>query len=133
MTISSFGECFAAAEKIKPVECNDLQKKTINNVNFPSGCTLSYNSKNNVATVVYNTHTTAPASKGTACRIDNANITQVSGKTKSLVEIATVVDRTKNEVQITMQGPSDVWYGVGFNATTMGDQPYTQSTGRVAK
>jgi hypothetical protein len=125
VTISSFSECFAAAEKIKPVECNNLQKKTINNANFPSGCTLSYNSKSNVATVVYNAHTAAPASKGTACGIDNVNITQISGKAKSLVEIATVVDRTKNEVQITMQGPSDVWYGVGFNATTMGDQPYT--------
>ena len=24
-----------------------------------------------------------------------------------------------------MTGPSNVWYGVGFNATTMSDLPYT--------
>jgi len=26
--------------------------------------------------------------------------------------------------ELTLQGPADVWFGVGFNATTMGDLPY---------
>ena len=25
---------------------------------------------------------------------------------------------------MTLSGPSDVWFGVGFNASTMGDLPY---------
>jgi len=34
------------------------------------------------------------------------------------------VNEDSNTVQISMRGPADVWYGVGFDAVRMGDQPY---------
>ena len=34
------------------------------------------------------------------------------------------VDRKDDETTFTLSGPADVWFGIGFNAKTMGDLPY---------
>merc|ERR550539_1496822 len=43
-------------------------------------------------------------------------------------------DDAAGEVILRLTGPNDVWFGVGFNALTMGDMPYAiivdGSTGR---
>lgn len=64
-----------------------------------------------------------------------ANPTHVIlGKVSSLVDLALSVD--SNSVTITITGPSDVWFGVGFYAQTMEEQPYTlimEGTGAVSE
>jgi hypothetical protein len=45
-----------------------------------------------------------------------------------------VVQKTQGTVTITASGPSDAWFGIGFNAKQMVDQPYTlivNSTGVI--
>lgn len=34
------------------------------------------------------------------------------------------MNENSNTVQISMRSPADVWYGIGFDAIRMGDQPY---------
>eukprot|EP00944_MAST-04C_sp_MAST-4C-sp1_P011412 g11412.t1 len=118
--ISSFSECFAAAEEVKPQ--GSILKKTTGDFNdLPSGCSLSILKKENgtvTASAVYNT-------KEGHESCNNENSTQIYGEAKSLVEMSVLVDKTKGYVKISLVGPSGVWFGVGFNATTMGNTPYT--------
>lgn len=134
--ISSFSECFAAAEKIIPVGCTNLQKKTVNSQTSPFGCTLSL--EKNSATATFNTYhgKNVHNNNNGGCKVGN-NVTQTYGNAKSLVEISAKIDHMKNQVELTLVGPSDVWYGVGFNATSMADTPYTISidgnTGKITE
>ena len=41
----------------------------------------------------------------------------------SLVDLSVTVDGSHNSVAITITGPSNVWFGVGFNASVMADNP----------
>ena len=47
------------------------------------------------------------------------------GATGSLVNLTVALDAAADEARITMAGPSAVWFGVGFNAQQMGDEPWT--------
>lgn len=42
------------------------------------------------------------------------------------LDVSLVVEQDEDGVAtLTMSGPSDVWFGVGFDATEMADRPYT--------
>ena len=48
--------------------------------------------------------------------------------------VGLVMNITNNSTHFIIWGPSDVWFGVGFGATAMKDQPYTivvEGTGNV--
>ena len=82
--ISSFSECFAAAEKIIPVGCTNLQKKTVNSQTSPFGCTLSL--EKNSATATFNTYhgKNVHNNNNGGCKVGN-NVTQTNGNAKLLL------------------------------------------------
>jgi len=53
--------------------------------------------------------------------------TLLTGSAKSVVDLSMAMDTTVpgGRVVITITGPSNVWFGVGFNAKQMVDRPYT--------
>lgn len=58
------------------------------------------------------------------------------GSTQSLVNLSLRLDAATSMASITIAGPSAVWFGVGFNAQQMGDEPWTvivDGTGAVTE
>ena len=59
------------------------------------------------------------------------------GGTSSVVNLSVTLDVARSAATITVAGPSTVWFGVGFGATTMADQPWTVivdgNTGEVSE
>jgi hypothetical protein len=51
------------------------------------------------------------------------NLTAITGTVQSLLNLSMSINKTG--ISITITGPSGVWFGVGFNATTMSDHPWT--------
>ena len=44
--------------------------------------------------------------------------------TTNFWQVSLKIEHDKVNVKLTMSGPSDVWFGVGFDASTMADKPY---------
>ena len=40
------------------------------------------------------------------------------------MQVSLKIQHDKVNVRLIMSGPSDVWFGVGFDASTMADRPY---------
>jgi hypothetical protein len=40
------------------------------------------------------------------------------------VSVSVALDPAKDTATITLAGPADVWFGVGFNASAMKDRPW---------
>ncbi|CAE7469985.1 unnamed protein product [Symbiodinium pilosum] len=47
------------------------------------------------------------------------------GASSPLVNVSVVLDLTKQQARISLAGPSSAWFGVGFNAVAMADQPWS--------
>ena len=116
--ISSIEECASAASKIlgngtvfpKVVDANQ-------NDHVPVGCSLM----SDVADVSLAHVSYRSKSSDIAC---GAGTIDILGTTQSLVNVSVHVSQTKNIVRIVLKGPSSVWFGVGFNASAMKDQPW---------
>ena len=68
------------------------------------------------------------ASRGNAaaCGSDGvANGTLVQGTAESLVRLSVELDAAADLATLTLSGPAAVWFGVGFNASRMGERPWT--------
>ena len=48
-----------------------------------------------------------------------------SGAAASLVFVKVDVSESGDLVTLTLEGPKDVWYGIGFGAHAMADEPWT--------
>merc|ERR1719270_585964 len=57
-------------------------------------------------------------------KCEESKVSRSLGSASSLVQLSIEMDWTKGMSNITLSGPSNVWYGVGLNASKMGDQPY---------
>ena len=118
-SVSTGEECFdAIASLVTSVVANVTEKIT----SAPSGCYILANAQGNEAH--YNAQSTSTAVCGsTSGRPVRAMGTADSASHNFKIDL--VVDGGTGNVTITLQGPSDVWFGVGFNASTMSDLPYT--------
>eukprot|EP01083_Nonionella_stella_P279752 951569_1 len=128
--ITSKSECMDAAADAGII-VDDI--KTINDPSQSTGCSIQPVGTTGKYTVIYNTNT-AKQTCGTANN-DNPGVTG-SANLGNLTTLS--IDHVANgaDVTITLSGPSSVWYGVGFNATTMADEPYAiiiDGTGAVSE
>jgi len=105
--------------------------KQVSNPKLPSGCLLqpdnartglSFSEDGSVAapsyTAVFNTLTSSNVTCG------NTQIIALQGVSKLGNDVELAVEHNTVTAIITMRGPSDVWFGVGFDATAMKDKPY---------
>jgi len=116
-------KCFEAAKLISGIDGNKITTQTINNSSLPSGCILSHTMSTGVFFVSFNTDESSAVSCG-----DASNDIVVLGDTTTNNGTTAVRVTLNNHTQlatITLTGPSDVWYGVGFDTIAMSNSPYT--------
>ena len=98
------------------------QNYTIADPSRAPGCLVTPSTDDASFDVVFNS---ALSSTATCISANDTHVTTVKGRTSSLVSVAVVADQTSDTVNITLAGPSDAWYAVGFNAEVMTDLPWT--------
>ena len=118
MTIATAAECFQAATKLLPN--TTLTTTTVSNASLPTGCSVERDATGKIAA------TFNKLSGGSS--VCGGSGSSVSGTASSLVQLHLSLDKTQDEVHITMVGPSAVWFGVGFNASEMSDSPWGKFT-----
>ena len=118
--ISNAQECFSAAREVIG-KGSTFSDQSSNDTSKPYGCSVSADpSALGQVNVFFNAHTSAQKNK----RACGQNIKRVSGASSSLVDLNVDIDESNDKVTITMTGPDDVWFGVGFNAQAMKDSPW---------
>lgn len=118
--IRSFHECFHAAAITMAGGGRSFVNKTMNTIDLPAGCTASTKLDAPLEVeVVFNSRTdgTAACAAGTAAIVGSADVVN------STVSVS--VRSFEGTVTITLVGPSSVWFGVGFGASSMPEQPWT--------
>lgn len=130
-TIADAATCFAEAKAMVGIGNATAVKTSQGTSNtLAPGCTVSFDGVSNTITAFFNTNPAAIACSG-------AGVTELSGKAESLgTTLEMTVSSTTKQVQITLTGPSTVWFGAGFYAQSMEDAPYTlivDGTGAVTE
>jgi hypothetical protein len=114
--------CFTEASKTlgyEMINSND----TISNPNLPYGCLVSLVSAgHNTYNVAFNTLKTLTPCQGNG-KPDPSKY-RLLGSQVDLVDMSLDIDGANDLVTISLSGPSQYWYGVGFDASKMADLPY---------
>ncbi len=126
LPIVTASECFLAAGRVGPAPKSTT---VVSSSTQASGCTV-LQQQDGTTTAVFNTMQT-----GVECGMGSK---QFVGHMATLVNMTLALDASVagGQAMITLIGPSGVWFGVGFNAHLMGDQPYTivvDGTGAVTE
>eukprot|EP01063_Lacrimia_lanifica_P013698 TRINITY_DN20314_c0_g1_i1.p1 TRINITY_DN20314_c0_g1~~TRINITY_DN20314_c0_g1_i1.p1 ORF type:complete len:742 (+),score=233.77 TRINITY_DN20314_c0_g1_i1:50-2227(+) len=111
-------DCFAGAAHL--FHSRVATNATVATAAAPPGCFVSRTAAGgNDVTVTWNGNTASSVPCGSG-----AAPTKVSGTQTALVTLSVVVDAAADVATLTLTGPASVWFGVGFNAGAMADQPY---------
>lgn len=116
MPIAS-SDCFAGAFNL--FQSDVVKNLTVESAHIPPGCSVSLDDRDGIVVTFNNNRSSL-----TACDVVPSVLTKGSS-TSSMVKLNVSIDLKKDLVTIYMEGPSDVWFAVGFNASTMEDTPYT--------
>jgi hypothetical protein len=103
--------CFDAALELQLPASEFL---TIQDPLEPAGCFMATTEE---ATTIYFNEDATLQQCGVATEMDVA-----TGTASSLVTLGLEIDGSKQAVAITISGPADRWFGVGFSATAMADR-----------
>eukprot|EP01062_Namystynia_karyoxenos_P072098 TRINITY_DN67_c0_g2_i2.p1 TRINITY_DN67_c0_g2~~TRINITY_DN67_c0_g2_i2.p1 ORF type:complete len:775 (+),score=214.49 TRINITY_DN67_c0_g2_i2:95-2419(+) len=112
--IGTPAECFEVAQSfgIPPGAVNT----TVSDASQPAGC--SVRTAGGGVSVVFN-------SVGNGTCGGASKVARGSATSPLQVRLGLELDAAADKVTITLSGPANVWFGVGFNATLMRDQPWT--------
>jgi hypothetical protein len=110
--VKNSSTCFRAVSTIVP----SFQERIVDDPTKPTGCLLF--NQDEQYSAFWNTNVNT-----VACPTSSL----LTGSAKSVVDLSMAMDTTVpgGRVVITISGPSNVWFGVGFNAKQMIDRPYT--------
>eukprot|EP00946_MAST-07B_sp_MAST-7B-sp1_P004075 g4075.t1 len=125
-SITSSAACFAAAAEVMG-KGSTFDKTSKNDPTRPPGCSVTSDSATpGLVHVLFNTHNATTTALGSSTRTPSCGegATRVNGMASSLVTLSVDVDGMNDKVTISITGPSDVWFGVGFNAQAMKDAPW---------
>lgn len=118
--VPTAASCFASAKGLPGLETALLTTREVSDGKIPAGCSVAANAGNNSASVVFNSNT---GSTG-CCGLDASST--VLGTTSALggmIAVELLVSGEMSTVNMTLTGPADVWFGVGFDALVMLDSP----------
>jgi hypothetical protein len=130
--ILTFQECFHAAAATLGLGGQTFTNETGSDPSRPAGCSATTvvapsDADDDIDAPPLDVHVffnTLTASD-TACA---AGAGALAGATRSLVDVSVALDGSSSaagNATITLTGPADVWFGVGFGAQAMGDRPWT--------
>ena len=118
--IETPSECFAAAQQtVQGGPGATFAHQTVHNGSLPRGCTITTGpTALGAHTIIFNEaqNSSVPCASGTTLQ---------GGAASSLVNMSLRLDAAAAEATITLTGPANVWFGVGFNASRMSDAPWT--------
>ena len=118
--ITNNDTCYQQAVKLGGMPVNNFTK-IIQSKDYPEGCSIIQNNQSVTTDVILNNYNSRVKCGSDVTKFDgfmtNDPVTNVSLRLN--------IDKHFDMVSITMKGPADVWFGVGFNAKSMGDLPYT--------
>jgi len=127
------GDCYTAAARsvgYKAVQANT----TTNDPNLPAGCLVARVAAGvNMFNVIFNTNSSSRTPCEGGAKPDPTK-NHLIGSKVDLVTLSVDVNSATSLVTITISGPSQVWFGVGWNASIMADLPYAiivDGNGRV--
>lgn len=126
LAIDTAAECYEAVKKLLPSNTSIITNE-ISNTSMPAGCAVQQALHG--VSVTFN-HVN---SNGISC---GETPSVVYGSTQSLVGLSLHLDTSTSTASFSIVGPADVWFGVGFNAQEMGDEPWTviiDGTGAVSE
>ena len=111
-------ECYQQVKKVAG-NVSGNTSITINTDSKPPGCFFTKNNNTKEVNAIVNkiNNSFTKCGLNTESFIGETDIDKITG-----VKIKISVDK---QVTIEMSGPSDVWFGVAFNASKMSDLPYT--------
>jgi hypothetical protein len=122
-------DCFAAIGNLTFGLENERQldwnRSTVWNASLPSGCVAMLSSSNkhdsmDSREVVFNKFKDSAVECGKGAHPHAA----YSGHASSLVHVGIHLNLRNDTAIVSLSGPSDVWFGVGFNATRMANEPW---------
>merc|ERR1711971_138267 len=126
MGLLTKGECLGAA---KALSLGVVNVKEVSSHDVPAGCSVRVSgapdSTTSTAEVFFN------AEDSSATCGQKSGPEQIMGTSSVMgLKLSVTVDKPKaqnapNNVTITMSGPANVWFGIGFNAKVMATSPYT--------
>jgi hypothetical protein len=117
-------DCFAAIGNLTFGFENEQHlgwnRSTVRDASLPSGCVamLSSSNEHNSMEVVFN------ELKDSVVECGEGSHDVYSGQTSSLVDVGIQLNLSNATAIVSLSGPSDVWFGVGFNATGMANEPW---------
>jgi hypothetical protein len=126
--VADAATCFGSASSMPGLASlggvgRHLSTKQVSSAAFPAGCSVAVDSRTGARSIVYNTNTSSEACCGT-----NPG-TELSGRVPTLESNVTValqiLGGANGTAVITLRGPADVYFAVGWAASTMSDRPYT--------
>lgn len=122
MPITTASDCFAAVGNLsfvgKGEPARKFQHKEVDDPTQPPGCFAILATVSAGDQAVFNSH------KGQTSAMCGQGAQILDGSSKSLVAVAVRLNASAQTATLTLEGPSDRWYGVGFNASRMGDNPW---------
>ena len=114
--ILTFQECYHAIASTMGGNGHTFINSTGNDKTRPAGCSATVDARTALQVdVFFNNFTSSAVECG-------ADATVVVGSASSLADVQVVL--TADNARIVLSGPSDVWFGVGFNASAMKDAPW---------
>jgi len=120
-TFTTAEQCFQAAPLLAGLTSQQITNQTVHSSSKSSGCTVTYDPKTSLAVVSFNTYYNSTTLCG------DGNKSTLVGQTTTNdgnTSVHVSLDKIKQLVTITMTGPSDVWYGTGFDTISMQNSPY---------
>lgn len=103
---------------LQSIDASITTVQTISDSNLPSGCIL----QNKPHKGLFNK---AASGSATNCgSIDNPSLNASISSPIGVNVTLSIEGHTSNAIEITLTGPSNLWFGVGFNAAKMADSPY---------
>ena len=119
--IGDFKTCYLQAIRLGGEPVSNNVSKNISSKYYPYGCSFIQNKYGKTTNITFNTY------DSTIKCGNNASMYQGYMKPDSITNISLDIniDRHINNVTIKVTGPSNIWFGLAFNATAMHDLPYT--------
>lgn len=117
--IVSFQECFHAATALLSTGGQTFVNQSGSDPARPRGCSVTTTAQ---APLEIHVFFNKLADSTATC---NSGSSTLVGATESLVDVLVSLDTATDTATITLTGPADVWYGVGFGAQAMADEPWT--------
>ena len=118
--ILTFQECFhAAATLIGAGGDHFFDNRTASDSTQPAGCSVTVDAKKPLAVqVLFNELGDASTGCGRGAQL-------VAAEVESLVRVSVALNATADRAELTLEGPAAAWFGAGFGAHAMADEPWT--------